>query len=832
MQAYESDTRGATLAEIRQHFGFVPAFFAPAQETPEILRQLWEHMRFAYIQSPLPVLFKERLFTYFSRYSRVPYVLICHSCILYSLGINSRELLALLTMRTPTAAEIDNYLTLLASESAPFTEWPATESPLGKALFFCSIFVLLKPNLELSQRCSQQIRRLLGISNYNYLTLFFSFMKTCQTWVETHAEMLPNSDEHIQAQYATLVAEEPGLANFFSTYYQQVSREQQTLSEQLAEKLRESQQLEEALRTAALESTERANKLEAIIEAIADGLMILDDEGRVVEANLMSRYVFSIEKESYVPLPLSELAARSHFELYDEEGHPLSYEQWPAYRALRGERLTGAKAVDVIVVKDEQRRIWLNIGAVPIYDPKGNIIGSVAISRDVTERRRLEGRVRETLDALLKMAEIVVQVPTQMQQDKGAVPEIANPPDQQLVELIRYIMSCRRVGVVTIDPLSEMLHPVAGAWLSAEQKQQWWMEMEHSHLSDVFTPQVIARFHADKIFIFDPHRHAPAQQSPYDFQTVLFVPMRVGEQLIGVLGLEHYENGHKYSGEEIALAQAVARLVTLVVERERLVHERTVAEANELSMRETNRRMDEFLSMASHELKTPLTSIITNIQLAERRLNKLCRQPEMAVQDWTAKVEAIQELLTSADRQVWRLNRLVDELLDVSRIQANKLELRIAPHNLLTIVREAIAQQRQITPQRVIFLQFPIQQDIHVRVDADRIGQVLMNYTSNALKYSDDQQPIEVSVEVHEEEQRVQVCVHDHGPGLPLAEQERIWERFYRVQGIEVQSGPSIGLGLGLHICKRIVERHAGQVGVESSPGQGSTFWFTLPLAE
>src|SRR6266516_2725680 len=373
MQAYESDTRGATLAEIRQHFGFVPAFFAPAQETPEILRQLWEHMRFAYIQSPLPVLFKERLFTYFSRYSRVPYVLICHSCILYSLGINSRELLALLTMRTPTAAEIDNYLTLLASESAPFTEWPASESPLGKALFFCSIFVLLKPNLELSQRCSQQIRRLLGISNYNYLTLFFSFMKTCQTWVETHAEMLPNSDEHIQAQYATLVAEEPGLANFFSTYYQQVSREQQTLSEQLAEKLRESQQLEEALRTAALESTERANQLEAIIEAMADGLMILDDEGRVVEANAVMRNIFSIDKATYMPLSLHELVKRSHVDLCDENGQSLPYEQWPAYRALKGQRLTGAKTMDLMVVMSNGHRLLLNVSGVPIYDGQGNI---------------------------------------------------------------------------------------------------------------------------------------------------------------------------------------------------------------------------------------------------------------------------------------------------------------------------------------------------------------------------------------------------------------------------------------------------------------------------
>src|SRR5947207_5168278 len=129
MQAYESDTRGATLAEIRQHFGFVPAFFAPAQETPEILRQLWQHMQFAYIQNPLPVFFKEQLFTCFSRYSPVPYVLICHSCILYSLGINSRELLALLTMPTPTDAEVDDYLTLLASEAAPFTESPASNAP-------------------------------------------------------------------------------------------------------------------------------------------------------------------------------------------------------------------------------------------------------------------------------------------------------------------------------------------------------------------------------------------------------------------------------------------------------------------------------------------------------------------------------------------------------------------------------------------------------------------------------------------------------------------------------------------------------------------------------
>ena len=79
---------------------------------------------------------------------------------------------------------------------------------------------------------------------------------------------------------------------------------------------------------------------------------------------------------------------------------------------------------------------------------------------------------------------------------------------------------------------------------------------------------------------------------------------------------------------------------------------------------------------------------------------------------------------------------------------------------------------------------------------------------------------------------KVRVRVRDNGPGLPLTEQQRIWERFYRVEGIEAKTGSGVGLGLGLHICRRIIERQGGQVGVESSPGHGSTFWFTLPLAE
>jgi signal transduction histidine kinase len=107
---------------------------------------------------------------------------------------------------------------------------------------------------------------------------------------------------------------------------------------------------------------------------------------------------------------------------------------------------------------------------------------------------------------------------------------------------------------------------------------------------------------------------------------------------------------------------------------------------------------------------------------------------------------------------------------------------------------------------------------------------VVTNYVTNALKYSQGDQP--VAIQVARDGAWARVSVEDHGPGLPAPEQERIWERFYQAEGLRVQSGSRAGLGLGLHICKTIVEGHEGAVGVKSAVGAGSTFWFTLPLAE
>ncbi len=119
-----------------------------------------------------------------------------------------------------------------------------------------------------------------------------------------------------------------------------------------------------------------------------------------------------------------------------------------------------------------------------------------------------------------------------------------------------------------------------------------------------------------------------------------------------------------------------------------------------------------------------------------------------------------------------------------------------------------------------------------VHADGDRIAQVLTNYLTNALKYSADDTPIVAGLDVGVDGTTARVWVRDEGPGLDAAEQERVWDRFYRSADVEHRTGSSVGLGLGLYISRTIVERHGGRVGIESAPGAGATFWFALPTID
>jgi signal transduction histidine kinase len=149
------------------------------------------------------------------------------------------------------------------------------------------------------------------------------------------------------------------------------------------------------------------------------------------------------------------------------------------------------------------------------------------------------------------------------------------------------------------------------------------------------------------------------------------------------------------------------------------------------------------------------------------------------------------------------------------------------PCNLTAIVSEVVEYQCRVASACTIQLLIPCEQTVLLLADPDRIEQVVTNYLTNALNYSAAERPIEIRLQV--EERLACVSVRNEG-GISPSEQGHIWESFYRVRSTGEQNGEAVGLGVGLYLCRTIIERHHGQVGVQSTPGDGSTFWFTLPF--
>jgi signal transduction histidine kinase len=271
------------------------------------------------------------------------------------------------------------------------------------------------------------------------------------------------------------------------------------------------------------------------------------------------------------------------------------------------------------------------------------------------------------------------------------------------------------------------------------------------------------------------------------------------------------------------------RLVAMFLETAQLRYATVAAQAEEQALRALDRRKEEFLAVLSHELKTPLTSLLGYIQLLAQRFHDW-RPEAQGPDELTRTVVTARTVISYSETSVHRMTRLVNDLVDDTCIHDGRLVLQLALCDLRTVVQEAVAEQRVLVPDRTITEDLPTSQRVSIMADADRIGQVVTNYLTNALKYSKEDQPVAVCLEV--DSTRARVSVRDEGPGVPLSDQAHVWERFHRIEGMTVQSGSGISLGLGLHICKTIIEQHHGEVGLDSTPcQQGTTFWFTLPLA-
>ncbi|MFL5291936.1 MAG: ATP-binding protein [Myxococcales bacterium] len=229
--------------------------------------------------------------------------------------------------------------------------------------------------------------------------------------------------------------------------------------------------------------------------------------------------------------------------------------------------------------------------------------------------------------------------------------------------------------------------------------------------------------------------------------------------------------------------------------------------------KQLDRERSEFLTVAAHELRTPLTPLSMYLQGIERRLARgLPIEPELVVK---------------ARRQVGRLSRLVEDLLDVSRLESGRLTLSRDRVALDQIVSEVVSDFRAAAPQHEIVLRRPTR-GVQAMGDRERLEQVVVNLVQNAIKYSPQGGRVEVSVERNGSQARVTVT--DEGIGIPKDEQRHIFERFFRAQNATTRNYG--GLGIGLYVSNEIVERHGGAFEVVSEPGKGTTFGFTIPLDE
>jgi PAS domain S-box-containing protein len=774
--------------EIEARFGFFPPFFAPAEDNPQVLENLWQQTLSAYVDNPLPVLFREKLFAYLSRYCTVPYCIVCHSCALRPLGMKASQVLEMLEGLPPAHGAIDEALARMDAHHQALGGWPEPGSPLEEDLFRCSVFLFV--HQAEAERCRDRVRRLLGRGLYGHFVAFLAYVKACHQWVESHPELAYEADRRAREHLGPLLREEPRLGHFFDGYRARVRDEREARERRLLEQAeagQRAQRLSETLQQQTVALRESETHLRIALDSAELGTWDWHLDTGVLSWDARCKALFGVPPEAEVDFSLF-LAA-----LHPEDR---SRVEATVRRALLPDN--GGELRDEFRIRGLQDGLerWVTSRGRCFFDDQGRAAHFIGTVMDVTERRRSEDNLRFLAQASEVLAASLDYEDTLRRVAELAVPVLA---DWCGVDVLDARGQVRRLVVVHREPekvrvAEELERRYPRSQDSSVGALQVLRTGESLLLPDI-PDEALARYARDA-------EHLRLLRE-LGLKSYLVVALRARERVLGTISLVRAEVGRRYGPEDVRLAEDLARRAAVSVDNALLYRESQKA----IGLR------DDFLQVAAHELRTPVTALKLNTQ----SLLASARREEA----WSERILA---RLVGLERGVSRLGVLVNELLDVSRITSGQLVLHPEEVDLVALVRDVVEHFRPEAERAGCELRVRVEAPVVGRWDRLRVEQVLGSLLSNACKYGAGR-PVEVTLSASAS--RVELRVRDEGIGIAPDVQSRIFERFERA----VSDRNYGGLGMGLWMTRELVTAMGGSIRVESAPGQGATFLVELPRA-
>lgn len=439
----------------------------------------------------------------------------------------------------------------------------------------------------------------------------------------------------------------------------------------------------------------------------------------------------------------------------------------------------------------------------PILDESGKIIGFLAVHQDITERKLSEETLKRRNDYLAASSEIGRLVTSTLD---------LNTIFTRTVNLIseRFGFYYAAIYIIEETGFNAILREATGE-AGEKMKAQGYSIVVGSHsvigkVAESMEPTLVNDTDLEPLYIPNPYL--------LDTRSEVAIPLRIGSRVVGVIDIQSMQV-HAFTQDDLSVLQSLADQVAVAIDNARSYE---LSQQLIKDLREVDQLKSQFLANMSHELRTPLNSIIGFSRVILKGIDGPVT--DMQQQDLTAIYNSGQHLLG-----------LINDILDLARIEAGKMELNFEEVPLIDMATSVMSTAKGLVKEKPIQLVQRIPQDIPtVRGDTMRVRQVLLNLISNASKFT-EQGSITVEASVQRGptgKMEALINVVDTGPGISTEDQKKLFQAFSQVDGSATRK--SGGSGLGLSICANLVQLHGGRIGIHSVVGKGSTFWFTLPL--